>query len=235
MRMTDDQEDIETIITKLHKVNVRESCKTIKLWKDNEQKIKSYAGSKIWDILENVYYAALDVHDESMATSIYNKIFQKFSSSNRVEHMFSLYVINYRLDKVESFLPNVIKEYDNDPVFRKHQVSYLKSLDKIDEAIELLKKYLEIFMQDAEAWMELSCLYLSVCEYDKAAFCMEELILINPSNDFYHERYAQIKYSCLDSFDNVEIALKSFCQAYSLNNFNVRALYGILLVCFIFL
>jgi hypothetical protein len=50
-------------------------------------------------------------------------------------------------------------------------------------------------MIDQEAWQELSELYLTEQEYGKAAFCMEELILHNPHNHLFHQRYAEIKYT----------------------------------------
>lgn len=45
-----------------------------------------------------------------------------------------------------------------------------------------LNKYLEIFQCDVESWFELAEIYLAELEYEKAAFCFEELILLNPAN-----------------------------------------------------
>ena len=45
-----------------------------------------------------------------------------------------------------------------------------------------MNKYLEDFMCDGEAWMELCEIYILEQEYTKAAFCCEELILQNPHN-----------------------------------------------------
>ena len=50
-------------------------------------------------------------------------------------------------------------------------------------------------MSDGEAWHELLDLYLKVGDYSKAAFCMEELLLSNPHNAIYFTRYAEIKYT----------------------------------------
>lgn len=47
-------------------------------------------------------------------------------------------------------------------------------------------------MSDHEAWMELADLYLAEQDYYKAAFCVEELILFNPHNHLYHQRYAEV-------------------------------------------
>ena len=45
---------------------------------------------------------------------------------------------------------------------------------------------------DYEGWLELCDLYLSQCDYEKAAFCAEELIVNNPNNHLYHQRYAEV-------------------------------------------
>lgn len=48
------------------------------------------------------------------------------------------------------------------------------------------------FMSDFDAWMELCDLYLQLQDYEKAAFCMEELIMSNPHNHLFHQRYAEV-------------------------------------------
>lgn len=88
-------------------------------------------------------------------------------------------------------------------------------------------------MSDQEAWYELCDLYLKEQEYAKAAFCMEELILHNPHNHLIYQRYAEIKYS-QGGFENIETAKVYFSQAAKLNSNNMRALYGLLLVSFLF-
>lgn len=47
------------------------------------------------------------------------------------------------------------------------------------EAIRQLNSYLETFINDSEAWLELSELYLQEADYSRAAFCFEELLLTN--------------------------------------------------------
>jgi ER membrane protein complex subunit 2 len=55
-------------------------------------------------------------------------------------------------------------------------------------------------MADQEAWLELADLYISQQEWNKAAFCLEELILHNPNNHLYLQRYAEIKYTQVSLF-----------------------------------
>ena len=70
-------------------------------------------------------------------------------------------------------------------------------------------------MTDIESWSELADLYINLhryerfiwlwfkmlltcslacnCSYDKAAFCLEELLLNNPHHYLYHLRYAEVR------------------------------------------
>ena len=86
------------------------------------------------------------------------------------------------------------------------------------------------FMSDAESWMELCELYIAEQEFAKAAFCCEELILQNPNNHIYFQRYAEIKFT-QGGFENMELAKSYYAKAVTLNSSNMRALYGLLLVC----
>lgn len=84
-------------------------------------------------------------------------------------------------------------------------------------------------MADTEAWQELGELYVAENDFNKAAFCVEELILHNPHNHLLHQRYADIRYT-QGGFDNVETARAYYCQALKLKHSNLRALYGVYLV-----
>lgn len=65
-------------------------------------------------------------------------------------------------------------------------------MGNIADAIKSLNQYLEIYMADADAYAELADLYLSITDYKKAVFCVEELILHNPYNYLYHLKYADV-------------------------------------------
>ena len=49
------------------------------------------------------------------------------------------------------------------------------------------------YCSDYEAWMELCDLYIREQDYSKACFCMEELIMSNPHNHLFHQRYAEVR------------------------------------------
>ena len=47
------------------------------------------------------------------------------------------------------------------------------------EAIRALNAYLEIFLNDPEAWLQLCELYLKEGDYARAAFAFEDVLLAN--------------------------------------------------------
>ena len=59
----------------------------------------------------------------------------------------------------------------------------LSNKQTINDYIELWNLYLDAYMNDPDAYNELAQVYLMVNEYDKAIFCLEELLLHNP-NDY---------------------------------------------------
>jgi len=118
----------------------------------------------------------------------------------------------------------------------KRQIAICRARGRLDLAVKKLNEYLSTFCSDTEAWCMLHELYLMAQHYKKAAFCIEELVLINPMNYIYHVRAGEIVYSQGisergGSHDQLLTARKYFAHALELKPGCLRALYGILLVC----
>lgn len=64
-------------------------------------------------------------------------------------------------------------------VYRKRKIAILIAKSDRQAAIRELNTYLETFINDSEAWLQLSELFLHDCDFAKAAFCFEELLLSN--------------------------------------------------------
>jgi len=72
----------------------------------------------------------------------------------------------------------------------------------------------------------LANLYLKEQLYDNAAYCFEELILVEPHNFHYYVKYAEIKYS----ISEYPLALKYFSYALELSKENnISAFYGVIM------
>eukprot|EP00253_Pinus_taeda_P020302 PITA_20302 len=78
-----------------------------------------------------------------------------------------------RADKVYSGL---LEEHPLDQQIHKRKVAIAKAQGNLSRAVDLLNKYLEIFIADYDAWRELANLYISLQMYKQAAFCFKELI-----------------------------------------------------------
>jgi len=119
----------------------------------------------------------------------------------------------------------------------RRQVAICRSRGRYGEAAKRLIDYLQTFCSDTEGWLMLTDLYLLAQQYKRAAFCMEELILINPMNYIYHIRAGEICYTLGTaahggSHYQLLTARKYFAHTLELKpEANLRALYGMLLAC----
>ncbi|CAH8600819.1 unnamed protein product [Schistosoma guineensis] len=210
---------------------LRENEKVIDLWKlslcDHIDKL----GYEKYSILEQVFIAALDMGDDDLACECLDRLLAKFRNSCRVNRLFGMYLESKgNFEDAQNVYAKLIKDDPTNTLARKRMITILIAQQKIPEAINELREYLKVFMSDFEAWNELADLYLSECDYKHAAFCMEEMILSNPSNHLYYQRYAEIKYT-EGGTENLELARAYYSQACLLCPNNLRSLYGLLLTC----
>lgn len=63
----------------------------------------------------------------------------------------------------------------------KRRIALLRSMKRIPEAVVALNKFLESSPTDAEAWAELSDIYLSQGQFQQSIFALEEVLLISPN------------------------------------------------------
>lgn len=209
--------------------NDRKSEEVLHLWKSVLEYNLNKLGGEKFSVLEQVCLAALDCYHIPTVDYCIKQLSNEFPSSLRVKKYYAM-----RLEAQECYddalkvLDSLIKKDETNNAPRKRKISILKAQGKNVEAIKELTEYLKIFMSDIEGWQELSELYITEQDYNKAAFCVEELILHNPHNHLLHQRYADIRYT-QGGYDNVELARGYYCQALKLNQNNMRALYGVYL------
>ncbi|XP_033640668.1 ER membrane protein complex subunit 2-like [Asterias rubens] len=215
-------------LKKWREENARQSAETLELGEYvllNHKKL----GDEVWAVYEQVCIAALDVGDIEEAVGCIEALKTKFPQSKRVKRLQGMKLeAQGRFEDAKLVYDELLKEDPSNAMIRKRLVAILKAQDRIGDAIKELNRYLESFMADHEAWLELSDLYIQEQNYGKAAFCFEELIMSNPHNHLYHQRYAEIRYT-QGGVESMEIARKYFAQAVKLNSNNIRALYGLFL------
>jgi len=222
---------MQSAVEKLRKYrdeNYRSHDEIIELWTENlYRRNLSSLGDEKWLILEQVFKSALHCSKQSIARECLEQLEKQFkTTSRRVTTLNAMYFESIgEFERAEDIYSTLLEDNETDAIVRKRQISLLKEQNQIREAISELNSYLELYQADQEAWSELCDLYLSEHEYTKAAFCAEELLLINPHNHLNHERYASIRYSQGD----YEKARTYYFSTLKINPTNIRALYGIIL------
>jgi len=209
--------------------NTRKSNEVIYHWQAVLSSKLNKLENEKYMVLEQVCIAALDCYRLEIAKDCIKQLSAAFPGSQRVKMYKAMELEAHgRYNDATNLLMEIIEHDPSNSMPKKRLIAIYKAEGRNVEAIKGLTEYLKTFMADAEAWQELSELYLAENDFSKAAFCVEELILHNPHNHLLHQRYADIKYT-QGGLDNMEIARSYYCQALKLNPKNLRALYGLYL------
>ncbi|KAG0308136.1 ER membrane complex subunit 2 [Dissophora globulifera] len=192
-----------------------------------------------WLVYEQVAIAALEVGDDTLAHRCIEALEAKFPGSARVRRLQGMQLEAVgRLEDAGEIYKAILREDETNVLAAKRQVMLLRTMGLPAEAIGALVKYLDINYTDFEGWLQLADFYLeelmntfvfldqlfaAFLRYAQAAFCMEEVIMLQPQNHVFHLKYAEILYSQ----DSIGLALKQFCRVVELCKDHVRGLYGI--------
>ncbi|XP_050225608.1 uncharacterized protein LOC126675075 [Mercurialis annua] len=216
----------------VRKLKVRRSDKVLKhgLAILNDPKKRSSLGSEEWTLYEQVAIAAMDCQSLDVAKDCINVLQKRFPESKRVGRLEGMLLeAKGSWEEAEKAYASLLEDSPLDQVIHKRRISIAKAQGKMPLAIELLNKYLEIFMADADAWRELAEIYVSLQMYKQAAFCYEELILSQPTVPLFHLAYADVLYT-LGGLENLQSAKKYFASTIELTGGkNTRALFGVCL------
>ena len=101
----------------------------------------------------------------------------------------------------------------------------LNNKQTINDYIELWNLYLEVYMNDPDAYNELAQIYLMVNEYDKAIFCLEELLLHSPNDYKVLNKIGDI-YCSKNNVNDAKLALKFYSRSIVIQP-TPRAFFGI--------
>lgn len=219
------------ILRKWRDDNERKSDEVVQIYEYClADKIKKLGNERLI-ILEQVFIAALDCGRIKLAEDCIRVLISEFPESLRIMKLKAMLLEALeRYDDALDVLESIIKRDETNAAPRKRKVAILKAKGQIGDAIKEMCDYLKKFMSDQEAWHELCNLYLAEGDYNKAAFCMEEVLLHNPYSHLIHQRLGDIRYT-MGGQDNIEIAKSYYAQAIKLNGSNLRALYGLYLCC----
>jgi tetratricopeptide (TPR) repeat protein len=179
-----------------------------------------------FDIYEQMFMAALELNDHTLAKSYLDLIVEKFpgNKSCRSSTLSGMYHQGLKEYKVAmEFYDRALGIDECYVLAMKKKISCLIDQDKIQEAVKKLVEYVDIYMQDTEAWAQLAKLYTLHGKYAEAAFCMEELLIHSPQDPFYQTRYADLQ--VLNG--ELMIAIKYYCYTIKHCEDHTRSLYGL--------
>ncbi|KAG8649730.1 ER membrane protein complex subunit 2 isoform X1 [Manihot esculenta] len=215
------------------KLKVRRSDKVLKhgLSILNDPKKRSSLGPDEWTLYEQMAIAAMDCQCLDVAKDCINVLQKRFPESKRVGRLEGMLLeAKGSWTEAEKAYTSLLEDNPLDQAIHKRRVALAKAQGNMSGAIEILNKYLEIFMADSDAWRELAEIYVSLQMYKQAAFCYEELILSQPTVPLYHLAYADVLYT-LGGLENLQAAKKYYSSTIELTGGkNTRALFGICLV-----
>lgn len=188
-------------------------------------------GDDLWNVYEQTFIAALDLHDDELVETCLQALHAKFPRSSRVARLEGM-LLEQRGEfaKALALYDELLEANPANALVLKRKIAVLKAQKKTMDVITALNEYLRTFGTDQAAWTELGETYLSLGAYRYTAFCYEELVLLNPMDAIAHSRLADV-YSTIGGLDNLLTARKHYAHSIELNKKqNLRAVYA-LLVC----
>ncbi|XP_022875815.1 ER membrane protein complex subunit 2-like [Olea europaea var. sylvestris] len=180
----------------------------------NNPKKRSALGPEEWTLYEQVAVTAMDCQHLDLAKDYIKVLAEKFPESKRVGRLEALLLEAKGLyEEAEKAYSSLLEDNELDPVIHKRRVALAKAQGNISGAIELLNKYLEIFMADHDAWRELAEIYVSL-QIFRSGKLLELLIVLYT----------------FGGVENLHMAKKYYASTTDLTGGkNTRALFGLCL------
>ncbi|KAK3897811.1 TPR repeat protein oca3 [Staphylotrichum tortipilum] len=199
---------------------------------------------ELWLQYENLIVSCLRTGDDLAANACLRRLAIRFTAGNeRVQALRGL--VREAEAKNNGELERVLKEYDeileandtNIPV-AKRRIALLRSMGRLPDAASALVRLLDFSPTDAEAWSELSDIYLSQGLYPQAIYAVEEVLVLAPNAWNIHARLGELQYMAATapgvstgSYQKyMAEAIKRFSRSIELCDDYLRGYYGLKLV-----
>uniref|UniRef100_A0A0N5BWR1 ER membrane protein complex subunit 2 n=1 Tax=Strongyloides papillosus TaxID=174720 RepID=A0A0N5BWR1_STREA len=219
------------LLRKWRTEQVRNSRPIIEMWEHVLSRSPSSLGDELWPILEQVCISALDVARHDIVLDTIQRLDRKFPNSNRVRRLQAMRLESLgKFSEANYLYDNLIKSDPSNTLYIKRKVVILLAKGDKIEAINTLNGHLRTYINDTEAWKELSELYFSENDLLRGIHCLEELMLSNPHNPIYFRRLGEARYT-LGGQENYETAKKYFEHALEANPNCLRSSIGLMLTC----
>ncbi|CAD8100731.1 unnamed protein product [Paramecium primaurelia] len=176
-------------------------------------------------LLQELFYLSIDMQLIHTSDQVLKVLLKKFPTSEKVQRLKGyLLEANEEDDNALVVYEKMLSENLMDQNTRKRKIALQRRQNNVDQAIALLNSFLTSFPNDAEAWLELSDIYLEHLNYSKAQFCLEEVLLLNTQDLHLAIKLAEVNYSN----QNYTQAKNYYCFVLSKNPNEPRCLWGLL-------
>lgn len=190
--------------------------------------------NEVWILYEQVFSAALDINDSDMALSCLKSLQTQFPNSPRVKLLYGmLHEADGEYAEALTIYDSLLLEKPSNILALKRKVCVYKAQGDIPAAVSQLNDILSVFQADTTSWLELAEIHISLSDYAAAAFCLEELVMIEPTSSAYHTRLAEVYYTIGGPISLLK-ARKQYVLARTMQAEEVtslRSLYGITATC----
>ena len=184
-------------------------------------------------LLKKLFFIHLELKNHKEAFSILIKLIKTFGNDKKLLRMGSEEgEIDPKRGEVaiQRYKYMMINDQNDNESMKKYIMFMKLSVDlndkqTINDYIDLWNQYLEAFMNDPDAYNELAQVYLMVNEYDKAAFCLEELLLYSPNNYKVLNKLGDI-YASKNNAEDAKMGIKFYSRSILIQP-TPRAFFGI--------
>ena len=184
-------------------------------------------------LLKKLFFIHLELKNHKEAFNILIKLIKTFGNDKKLLRMGSE---EGEIDPkrgeiaIQRYKYMMINDQNDNESMKKYIMFMKLSVDlndkqTINDYIDLWNQYLEAFMNDPDAYNELAQVYLMVNEYDKAAFCLEELLLYSPNNYKVLNKLGDI-YVSKNNAEDAKIGIKFYSRSIIIQP-TPRAFFGI--------
>ena len=196
-----------------------------------------------WQIYENIFLANLRTGDVESANESLLALEERFGAKNeRVLALRGLF--SEAAAKDEDALRHVMDAYEDilkvdGTIFsiRKRRAALIRTMGKTGDAAAALTNLLDCSPTDAETWAELADVYAAQGSYERAIFCLEEVLLAMPNAWNMHAKLAETLFVSAEAMQDGAEQLRTLaesmrraCRSVELCEDYLRGYYGLKLV-----
>jgi len=147
-------------------------------------------------VYEQVLIAALDIGESRIAIDCLQPLSARFPDSVRVQRSRGMILeADGKYDEAIALYDGILEKQPSNLLILKRRACIFKAKGAVAEAIDEMNKILQLNSSDPSTWQELADMYLAECDYEAAAFCVEEAVLLVPTSAHTHCRLAEVYYS----------------------------------------